>query len=104
MELKHYKKWWLFFLGTLIGATILSIAFGSVPKKGQITDDSAIYQNLSDIRVPKAPKIDFDADIARLNQMEDRYKEKLPSLKAPMERVAKQKYRAGSQGSGSSID
>lgn len=90
---------------------MISLAMGSVPKPGQITDDTALYQNLSEIRVRKQKAIDFDADIAQLSKMEPRFREKLPAvsvvskddrLKGPTSRIAKMKYRY-SGGSNSNI-
>jgi hypothetical protein len=93
------KLMW-FFGGLFIGLTALSITRASVPStKSRITDDTAIYQRLSEIRVRKEAKIDFDADINRLARLEGRYQEKLPSLsqhprlKAPLKRVSQEKYR-----------
>ena len=92
-------KWLWFISGTLTGLVILSIALGSVPVRGRITDDTAIYQNLSDIRVAREAELNFDGDIARLSAAEADYKEKLPSLaqhpriKGPVQRVSQQKYR-----------
>src|SRR5690349_19219136 len=93
------KLMW-FFGGLFIGLTALSITKASVPStKSRITDDTAIYQRLSEIRVRKEAKIDFDTDINRLSHLEGRYQEKLPSLsqhprlKAPLQRVAQEKYR-----------
>jgi hypothetical protein len=83
--------------GIVIGATSLSIA--SVPLHRAVKDDTAIYQNLSEIRAAKASKPNFDDDIHRLSQLEDNYQERLPSLaahprlKGPMKRVSQQQYR-----------
>ncbi len=80
--------------GLLIGLTILSISKASVPPPG-----AAIDQRLSEIRVPKAGKVDFDASIRELSLEESRFKEKLPSfgeksrLEGPMKRIAQKKYR-----------
>jgi hypothetical protein len=88
-----------FSCGLLIGLTALTISKASVPTRDRITDDTAIYQNLSEIRVKKEAKIDFDSQISRLSQLEGRYQEKLPSLsqhprlKGPVQRVSQQKYR-----------
>ena len=106
--------------GLVFGLTMLSIAMGSVPT-GRVTDDTALYQSLSEIRVAKQQDLNFDGDIARLSSLEDRYREDLPKLsdvrrrkqaeqdryrqrqvrnktvssrvKAPMQRIAAQKYR-----------
>ena len=83
-------------IGAVFGLTALTVAFGSVPKSGRVTDDTAIYQNLSEIKIPKERAANFDADIERLNSLEGRYREKLPSmarLHSPMKRVSGQKYK-----------
>lgn len=94
------KKLYLFNCGLLVGLTTLSIALGSIPN-GRITDDTVIYQNLSEIRVAKEAAPDFDSDVARLSNLEGRYREQLPSLAnnprlvGPMKRISTQKYRYG---------
>lgn len=98
MKEKALKLWW-FTSGALTGLSALSIASGSVPSKSRITDDTAIYQNLSEIRVAREADLNFDGDIARLSTLEKNYKEKLPALarskrvKKPMKRIAERKYR-----------
>lgn len=95
------KQWMWFGGGFFAGLVTLSISFASVPRSvpltGQVKDDSAIYQNLSEISVPRQQKPDFDNDISRLSQMEGRYQEKNlarhPRLSAPIQRVSHQKYR-----------
>ena len=85
--------------GTLIGLTTLSLALGSVPGKMHVTDDTAIYQRLSEIKVARETRPNFDGDIARLSDLEPRYREKLPSvasdprLAGPMKRISSQSYR-----------
>ena len=84
--------------GLVLGLTALSITRASVPSKSHVTDDTSIYQNLSEIRVPKQGKIDFDYEIAQLSEKESRYQEKLPliqhnKLKAAVQRVSQEKYR-----------
>lgn len=90
--------WW-FSCGTLLGLTTLSIAMGSVPR-GRVTDDTAIYQNLSEIRAQKQADLNFDSDIDRLARAEGRYREKKlpnladdPRISGPMNRIARQKYK-----------
>lgn len=39
----------------------------------QITDDTALYQNISEINSPRLGTVDFDSDLDRLSQMERRY-------------------------------
>ncbi len=85
-----------FAAGAVFGLTAMTVAFGSVPKAGRVTDDTAIYQNLSEIKIPKERAANFDADIERLNSLEGRYRERLPSmarLHSPMKRVSGQKYK-----------
>jgi hypothetical protein len=102
------KLMW-FLSGAFVGFTTLSVAMGSVPIRGKITDDTAIYQRLSEIQVPHQDSLNFDGNIQRLSRLEDRFhKDKLPSLSkrplsnhprisAPLQRVvsrvSQQKYR-----------
>lgn len=103
---KATRKFWIFCSGTTFGLTSLSIALGAVPAGGKglrVTDDTAIYQRLSDIQVPRQGRLDFDADISRLSSIEPRYREKLPPAAAralkdprvanPMKRISSQQYR-----------
>lgn len=87
-------KWFGF--GAVIGFVVLSIALASVPRKGQITDDTAIYQDMSEIRVPRESKPNFDNDIQKLSNMESRYHEKIPlqnsKTKNAMNRVNQRPY------------
>jgi hypothetical protein len=86
----------------VIGLTSLSIARGAVPGAGnsRVTDDTALYQNLSEIQAPRAARPNFDGDIERLSGMEAHYRENLPTpnlkdsrLTGPMKRIASQQYR-----------
>ena len=86
--------------GAVVSMTSLSIAMGAVPPaRTVVTDDTAIYQHLSEIKVSRESRPNFDGDIARLSQLEPAYREKLPSLSkdprltGPMKRIAKQHYR-----------
>jgi hypothetical protein len=92
------KKLLWFNAGLVVGLTLLSFAKASVPSQSRMTDDTAILQNLSEIRVKKEAKLDFDSDIGRLAQLEKRYDETLPiasnaKLKGALSRVAGQKYK-----------
>jgi hypothetical protein len=86
------KMLW-FTCGLLIGLTALSVSRASIPPSGTVID-----QRLSDIRVPRAGKIDFDASIHELSLEEPRFKEKLPPsevmsrLEGPMKRISKKRY------------
>jgi hypothetical protein len=91
----------LFAFGTVVGFVALSIAVASVPKRDRITDDTAIYQKLSEISVPRESAPNFDGDIQRLSNLEPRYREKLPlskqaRIKGPLSRISKQPYRYSS--------
>ncbi len=84
--------------GFVLGVTALSLSVAAVPKSGTVTDDTALYQNLSEIRVPKQARPNFDADIARLSGLEARHHERLPllaqrpELMGPMKRVEQKKF------------
>ena len=97
--MRMQKTVW-FLGGMLSGLTALTITRASVPVTGNVTDDTALYQRLSEIHVKKEAKIDFDSDINNLAQVENRYQERLPSitqqrrLKKPIHRVAQQNYRS----------
>ena len=94
-------KWIWFFCGLLAGLTALSITKASVPTRSQLTDDTAIYQRVSEIRVKKELQVDFDSSLNALHAKEKKsqYHEKLPTLsdsprlKGPVERVSRQRYR-----------
>ena len=94
MQMLQKLVWFL--TGMAIGLSLLSISRASVPVKGLITDDTALYQNLSEIRVPKQGKPDFDREIERLARLEGRYgNENLPRvspLAGAIKRVEAKKY------------
>ena len=80
--------------GVLTGLTSLSIAMGSM----RVTDDTAIYQRMSEIRVARESRPNFDEDIARLSSAESRYRERLPVARdsrvaSPMKRISNQSYQ-----------
>jgi len=92
------KKLIWFNAGLVVGLTLLSFAKASIPANSRMTDDTAIYQNLSEIHVKKEAKLDFDSDIGHLAQLEERYDEKLPlarraKIRGALDRVSKQAYR-----------
>lgn len=67
--------------GMLLGLTALSITKAAVPTRARVTDDTAIYQSLSEIKgVQKQPLMNVDQEIRELSQRENRYHEKLPYL------------------------
>ena len=72
----------------------LSASIASVPRGNQITNDTAIYQNLHEIRISKEKSLDFDGDIERLSAQEKSHRRALPvRVSAPMERVMKTSYK-----------
>lgn len=96
----RWKQMWVL-SGSCVGALLatLSIALGSVPKSEQVTNDTALYQELSELRVRKEPAPNFDSEIARLSALEGRYQERLPDLAShprlagPMKRLSGRKYQ-----------
>ena len=71
------------------------MVLASVPRN---ESDTAIYQNLHEIKVTKVKSINFDSDIQRLSAEEKSHREALPlRLSAPMERVMKTPYRSKTQ-------
>lgn len=61
---------------------------------------TALPSALSEIQVAKEASLNFDSDVARLAELEGRYRENLPLLSSksrvngPMKRISGQKYRA----------
>jgi hypothetical protein len=79
----------------LIALSGLPMVLASVPRHRD--NDTAIYQNLREIRVSKVKSINFDSDIQRLSAQEKSHREALPlRISAPMDRVMTTPYRAGS--------
>lgn len=108
------KLVWLGF-GVGIGMASLSLALGSTdsvsPVTSTVTNDTAMYQKLSEIRVPKQKEPDFGPELDRLDRMGDMrngpYAEKLPSLASnpklrnAIKRVSQKAYRySGGQAAG----
>ncbi len=75
--------------GALCGLAMLSISKASIAPSN-VTDDTAIYQNLSEIRVDKERAPNFDSDISRLSKMESHYQDKLPAQKRVAAKSRKQ--------------
>lgn len=74
--------------GALCGLAMLSISKASIPTTARnanvpsnVTDDTAIYQTLSEIQVDKERAPNFDSDISRLSKIEARYRDNLPGKK-----------------------
>jgi hypothetical protein len=93
-----FKMW--MGIATAVGLGSLSLAMGAVPQaRSVVTDDTAIYQHLSEIQVSREARPNFDGDIARLSAIEPAYREKLPTLSrdprlaSAMKRIAGKSYR-----------
>lgn len=84
-------------VGLVAGSAIVAtFAQGSVPSHSRITDDTALYQSLSEIKVPKEPPLRVSDEIKKLSAMENHYKESLPlgsrAIAHPMKRIQNKKY------------
>jgi hypothetical protein len=84
----------------MTGLTSLSVALGAVPpSRSVVTDDTALYQHLSEIKVAREGRPNFDGDIERLAGIKSAYRERLPSLandprlQGPMKRISSRQYR-----------
>lgn len=86
-----------------IAAAVMGIAFTASPVQAsvpstRVTDDTALYQNLSEIRVPRTKSINVDLELKQVVAAENRYRERLPrladrdDLQGPMKRVRRMKY------------
>jgi hypothetical protein len=53
-----------------------SVSFG----RSQITDDTAIYQEVSEIRTPPAKSLSAEKEVERLSRIQGRYRERLRPL------------------------
>ena len=80
----------------LVSVAGVPMVLASVPRSSEISNDTAIYQNLHEIRIAKVKSLNFDSDIQRLSAQEKSHREALPlRISAPMERVNNTPYRAG---------
>lgn len=73
-------NWVWFGGGFAVGLTALGLSEASVPPVGQVTNDEIVLQNLSEARVKKLPKPNFDGDIARLAAQEGAHHENPATL------------------------
>lgn len=79
---------------SLLALLTATSAFAAVPGSSEITNDSAVYKNLHEIRIAKEKSLDFDGDIERLSAQEKSHRHALPvRLSAPMDRVMKTSYK-----------
>jgi hypothetical protein len=94
------KKNNLLKLITLVGLSGIPMVVASVPRSGSvsndISNDTAIYQNLHEIKIKKVKSLDFDSDIDHLSAQEKSHREALPMrISAPMDRVMSTPYKPG---------
>jgi hypothetical protein len=80
-------------LGVVLGLGGLTLCFASID--GKITDDRALYQNLTEIRAQKQKDLNFDGDFAALRAAEARFQEK--NLPHPRPRVRAQQIQTRSR-------
>ena len=72
------------------------MVLASVPRSNEIANDTAIYQNLHEIKLTQIKNINFDSDLARLSAQEKSHREALPlRISAPMGRVINTPYSSG---------
>jgi len=104
---KKLKKSFILGVASLtVFAVGVSASFASIPKR--VTNDTLIYDQLSEIKVRRQKEIAFDRDIANLARLEGRYQAKVPSksspiktieykrsdrIKAPMKRISYKPYK-----------
>lgn len=91
-------NWVWFGGGFAVGLTALGLSEASVPPVGQVTNDEIVLQNLSEARVKKLPKPNFDSDIARLAAQEGAHHENpatlasRPEFRGAVRRLEAKKY------------
>lgn len=95
--MKYINSWLISGLGgAAFVLTLISPALGSIPRN--VTNDTALYQNLSEIQAHKTRDLNFDSDVNRLASLEWQYKENLPNqprVRSALSRIQKSKYRPG---------
>lgn len=80
-----------------MGATLVTASMAAVPSR--VTDDTALYESLSEIRSRRQAELRFDTGLKRLSAVEPTYRERLPSLakhprlKNVVKRVSNQTYK-----------
>ena len=91
----HQVLWFGF--GIAMGATLVTASMAAVPSR--VTDDTALYESLSEIRSRRQAELRFDTGLKRLSAVEPTYRERLPSLakhprlKNVVKRVSNQTYK-----------
>lgn len=94
--MKMFNSWLFSGLGgAAFVASLIAPAMGSIPRN--VTNDTALYQNLSEIRAQKTRDLNFDSDVNRLASLEWQYKENLPGnprVRGALSRIQKAKYKS----------
>ncbi len=88
MKKKTLKK------ALLIAVFGMPMVIASVPSSSQITNDTALYQDLHELNVKKIKNVNFDSDLNRLSAQEKSYHEALPArVNSPLSRIQKTPYK-----------
>lgn len=78
----------------LVSVAGLPMVLASVPRSNEIANDTAIYQNLHEIKVNRVKSISFKNDLEGLSAVEKKYREPVQlQISAPMERVMSRPYQ-----------
>ena len=91
-------NWVWFGGGFALGLTALGLSEATISPVGQVTNDEIVLQNLSEARVKKHPKPNFDSDIARLAAQEGAHHENpatlasRPEFRGAVRRLEAKKY------------
>ncbi len=79
----------------LIAILGMPMVLASVPRSSQITNDTALYQDLHEINIKKIKNVNFDSDLNRLSAQEKSYHEALPArVNDPLSRIQKTPYKS----------
>lgn len=78
----------------LVSVAGLPMVLASVPRSSEIANDTAIYQNLHEIKVNRVKSISFKKDLDGLSAVQKRYREPVQlRVSSPMERVMSTPYK-----------
>lgn len=87
-------------MATIGSVTFITGVVAGIPKSSEIANDTALYQNLSEVKVQKVTAVSFDNDLKRLSAIEKQHHENLPvkqklmdgPLKGIVKRVQAKRY------------
>lgn len=97
-KIKGSALGWLWFsCGATASVTALTLSSAALPPSGRVTDDTAIYQNLSEIRAKRDHKPNFDSDISQLASMERSHRESGQSLKSGLDQSRRREAQKKAQ-------